>query len=69
MLDRASALTPRPAFMLHTGDVSYLSRDTEWDTAQQRAKETGIETHLIPGEHHMLVDVGKPFFARVALQA
>jgi 3',5'-cyclic-AMP phosphodiesterase len=50
--------------MVHTGDVSHLSRDAEWDTAQQLIKETGFETHFIPGEHDMLVDGGKPFFAR-----
>jgi 3',5'-cyclic-AMP phosphodiesterase len=55
--------------MLHTGDVSHLSRDSEWDTARQLINETGIETHFIPGEHDMLVDNGKPFFARFAPQA
>jgi 3',5'-cyclic-AMP phosphodiesterase len=69
LLDRLSALNPRPALMLHTGDVSHLARDAEWDTAQQLVNETGIETHFIPGEHDMLVDGGKPFFARFARQA
>jgi 3',5'-cyclic-AMP phosphodiesterase len=69
LLDRVSAMSPRPAFMLHTGDVSHLSRDAEWDTAQELVKETGIETHFIPGEHDMLVDGGKPFFVRFARQA
>jgi 3',5'-cyclic AMP phosphodiesterase CpdA len=66
LLGRIAAMNPRPAFLLHTGDVSHLSRDAEWDTAQQLIKETGIETHFIPGEHDMLVDDGKPFFARFA---
>jgi 3',5'-cyclic-AMP phosphodiesterase len=69
LLDRLSAVNPRPARMLHTGDVSHLSRDAEWDTAQQLVNETGIETYFIPGEHDMLVDGGNPFFARFARQA
>ncbi|MGH6981848.1 MAG: metallophosphoesterase family protein [Stellaceae bacterium] len=69
LLDRVAAMNPRPAFMLHTGDVSHLSRDSEWDAAWQLIKETGIETHFIPGEHDMLVDEGRPFFARFAPQA
>lgn len=69
LLDRIAAMRPRPAFMLHTGDVSHLSRDAEWDTAQQLIAATGIETHFIPGEHDMLNDNGKPFFARFAPHA
>jgi len=67
LLGRVAAA--RPAFLLHTGDVSHLSKDSEWDIAQQLVKETGIETHFIPGEHDMLVDEGKGFFARFSPQA
>jgi len=64
LLTRIRNGTPRPAFMIHTGDVSQLSKEEQFDTAQQLVKETGIQTHYIPGEHDMLVDDGKPFFAR-----
>jgi 3',5'-cyclic AMP phosphodiesterase CpdA len=69
LLGRIAAMSPRPAFMVHTGDVSQLSRDSEWDTAQQLIRETRIDTHFIPGEHDMLVDDGKPFFERFSPQA
>lgn len=49
--DCLSATTPRPAFVLHTGNVSHLSRDTERDMTRQFVKEMGIETHFILGEH------------------
>jgi len=68
LLDRIAAMNPRPAFMLHTGDVSHLSRASEWDTARSLIEATGIETHFIPGEHDMLVDNGEPFFASFAPQ-
>ena len=64
LLMRIKNGSPRPSFMVHTGDVSQLSKEEQFDTAQQMIKETGIETHYIPGEHDMLVDDGKPFFAR-----
>ena len=52
------------AFMLHTGDVSHLSKPAEFDTADQINKQAGLEVHYVPGEHDVLVDDGKPFFER-----
>lgn len=52
------------AFMLHTGDVSHLSKPAEFDTADQINKQAGLEIHYVPGEHDVLVDDGKPFFER-----
>jgi Icc protein len=52
------------AFMLHTGDVSHLSKPAEFDTADQINRQAGLETHYVPGEHDVLVDDGKPFFER-----
>jgi Icc protein len=50
--------------MIHTGDVSHLSRDDQFDTAEQVIKGAGMDTHFVPGEHDVLVDDGKNFFAR-----
>src|SRR5579875_1407811 len=50
--------------MLHTGDVSHLSRAEQFDTAAEIIRGAGLETHYVPGEHDVLVDDGKPFFAR-----
>lgn len=54
----------RPAMMVHTGDVSHLSKPAEFDGADQLLKSAGLEIHFIPGEHDTLVDHGKPFFER-----
>ncbi len=54
----------RPAMLVHTGDVSHLSKPEEFDTAQQLLKGAGLDIHFIPGEHDTMVDEGKPFFAR-----
>src|SRR4051794_9823285 len=50
--------------LIHTGDVSHLSRPAEFDTAEQLIRSTGLEPHYVPGEHDVLVDDGKPFFER-----
>ncbi len=51
-------------FMIHTGDVSQLSKSAQFDTAQQIIGEARLDTHYVPGEHDVLVDDGKPFFER-----
>jgi Icc protein len=50
--------------MIHTGDVSHLSKDAQFDTADQIIGEAGLDTHYVPGEHDVLVDDGKGFFER-----
>jgi len=52
------------ALLIHTGDVSHLSRDAQFDTAQQIIGEARLDTHYVPGEHDVLVDEGKTFFDR-----
>jgi len=54
----------KPALMIHTGDVSHLSRAAQFDTAWQLVSTTGIETHYVPGEHDVLDNDGADFFAR-----
>ncbi len=59
------ALPVKPAFVLHTGDVSQLSRDDEFDDADQILRETGVEAFHVPGEHDMLDEGGgKAFLTR-----
>ncbi|WP_210253004.1 metallophosphoesterase [Beijerinckia sp. L45] len=52
------------ALLIHTGDVSQLSKEAQFDTADQIIREAGLQTHYVPGEHDVLVDDGKGFFAR-----
>jgi len=62
---KVMALPQRPDFIIHTGDVSQLSRDSEFDDAEQILRETGMQVFFIPGEHDMLdPDAGKAFLNR-----
>jgi hypothetical protein len=51
---RIEAMPARPAFILHTGDVSQLSRPEEFDDADQILREAGLTVFHVPGEHDML---------------
>ena len=62
---KVKALPVQPDFIIHTGDVSQLSRDDEFDDADQMLKATGPAGVLRPGEHDMLdPDGGKAFLDR-----
>ena len=52
------------SLMIHTGDVSHLSRDDQFDTAAQIIAGAGLETHYVPGEHDVLANDGRGFFTR-----
>ena len=62
---KVKALPHQPDFVIHTGDVSQLSRDDEFDDAEQMLKEAGLPVFFVPGEHDMLdPDGGKAFLNR-----
>ena len=52
-----NALAQRPAFVLHTGDVSHLSKAEEFGAAKDLFKEMRVDRiHTVPGEHDALDD-------------
>jgi hypothetical protein len=53
-IDKIRALSARPAFMLHTGDVSHLAKREEFDDAQQLIGAAGLDVHYAPGEHDIV---------------
>jgi hypothetical protein len=62
---KVKALPERPDFVIHTGDVSQLSRDDQFDDAEQMLKELGLPVFFVPGEHDMLdLEGGKAFLKR-----
>jgi 3',5'-cyclic-AMP phosphodiesterase len=63
-LDKIAALPNKPAMMIHTGDVTHLSKAEEFDNADKILKGAKLDTHYIPGEHDVIGDDGKQFFDR-----
>ncbi len=55
---KVKALPGKPAFMLHTGDITHLSKAEEFDNAAQAIGAAGLDVHYVPGEHD-LVDEGQ----------
>jgi 3',5'-cyclic AMP phosphodiesterase CpdA len=53
---KVNAMKVKPAFLIHTGDISHLSKPGEFDDADQVLKETGLRVHFVPGEHDLLDD-------------
>jgi 3',5'-cyclic-AMP phosphodiesterase len=63
-LDKIAKLPTKPAMMIHTGDVTHLSKPEQFDTADQLLKGAKLDTHFVPGEHDVIGDDGKMYFAR-----
>jgi 3',5'-cyclic AMP phosphodiesterase CpdA len=58
-INKVKALPVKPAFMIHTGDISHLSKPTEFDDAQKVISQAGLDVHYVPGEHDVLDDQTK----------
>jgi 3',5'-cyclic AMP phosphodiesterase CpdA len=64
-VDKINDLATPPEFMLHTGDISHLSKPEEFDTVDQILKSaTPKDVFYVPGEHDMLNDEGKQYLER-----
>jgi Icc protein len=68
-LNRIANLPKRPSMILHTGDVTHLSKPIEFDAAWQIMQGAKFEAHYVPGEHDVIGDDGKQFFSRFAKEA
>ncbi len=68
-VDKINALPHPPDFILHTGDISHLSKPSEFDTVDQILKATRKEIFFVPGEHDVLEDEGAMFRERYGRQA
>src|SRR6202049_5173538 len=64
-VDKINALKMQPEFMLHTGDISQLSKPEEFDTVDQILKGAKPkDIFYVPGEHDVLNDDGKQYLER-----
>jgi len=64
-VDKINAAPVEPAFLLHTGDISHLSKPTEFDTVDQVLKSAKAkQVFFVPGEHDVLEDNGQQYLER-----
>jgi 3',5'-cyclic-AMP phosphodiesterase len=64
-VDRINSLPTPPAFLIHTGDISHLSKPEEFDNVNQILKSAKPkQVFYVPGEHDVLGDDGKLYLER-----
>ena len=62
---KINALPAPPEFVLHTGDLSHLSKPEEFDALEQNLKSLKTSrVFYVPGEHDVLNDNGKQYLER-----
>jgi 3',5'-cyclic AMP phosphodiesterase CpdA len=64
-IGKIGALPKKPAFMIHTGDITHLSKPEEFDNANQAITKARLDTYYVPGEHDIIdPDRGKAYLER-----
>jgi 3',5'-cyclic-AMP phosphodiesterase len=64
-IDKINALPVAPSLMLHTGDLSHLSKPSEFDTLDEVLKSAKSgPAFFVPGEHDVLEDNGAQYRER-----
>src|SRR3974377_748373 len=53
-IGRIKALPEKPAFMIHTGDITHLSKESEFDDAEKIISDARLDVHYVPGEHDVI---------------
>ncbi len=64
-IDLVNALPQQPALIIHTGDITHLSKPAEFDLAQQLlSRLRASELHTVPGEHDTTDPTVSEYFNR-----
>jgi len=64
-IDKINALPAEPDFLIHTGDLSHLSKPGEFDTVAQVLRSSKAkQVFYVPGEHDVAVDNGAQYLER-----
>ena len=64
-VDKINGLSVAPEFLIHTGDISHLSKPEEFDAVDQILKSANPkDVFYTPGEHDVLNDDGKQYLER-----
>ena len=63
-LNAITAPADKPAFIIHTGDITHLSKPAEFDTGHQLLNATKMQVYTVPGEHDVLEEDRKSYLNR-----
>ena len=53
-INKINAMDKKPSFMIHTGDVTHLSKVEEFDNAEKIISQAKLDVHYVPGEHDII---------------
>ncbi|HVS45488.1 MAG TPA: metallophosphoesterase [Verrucomicrobiae bacterium] len=68
-IDAINALPLPPSFVVHTGDVTHLSKSEQFDTAKQILGKLRARTIVLPGEHDTIGARPRAFYDHFAAPA
>jgi hypothetical protein len=63
-VSKVAAAPEKPAFMIHTGDITHLSKASQFDDADKIISTARLDVHYVPGEHDLIDDGGKAYLQR-----
>src|SRR3984893_5322135 len=64
-IDLVNEMSEQPALIIHTGDITQLSKPAEFDAAQQMlSRLRTTELHTVPGEHDLVDATVTEYFSR-----
>ena len=58
---KIGTLPAKPSFVIHTGDITHLSKSSEFDDADRIIAQARLDVHYVPGEHDVL-DEGEKLY-------
>jgi len=58
-INKIKTLPVKPSFVIHTGDITHLSKPSEFDNADRVIAQARLDVHYVPGEHDFLDDEQK----------
>src|SRR5471032_2656589 len=53
-ISHIKSIPTKPAFMIHTGDITHLSKPQEFDDAEKIISQSKLDVHYVPGEHDII---------------
>src|SRR5215831_9336037 len=63
-INKIKTLPLKPSFALHTGDITHLSKPSEFDDAARIISQARLDVHYVPGEHDLLDEERKLYLER-----
>ena len=53
-IGKIKTMPVKPSFMIHTGDITHLSKASEFDDAERIISQSRLDVHYVPGEHDFI---------------